>query len=357
MPRKTRFEAIRCALATVPTQFRSRPIVVSNQIDQRMSSWRRWGLMICLLVAAALSETGNPAAAQELEDPPQLSEALSSVSPSIQLPVETNNEMPIERFRRSFFQGAQWKSAHWQGLGDRLGGLDITLSEVGLSFGVPLGSMDHVLAIQPYFQANHFNGPSEIDVPGTLYDTGARFLVRSQWTPLLTTTVLVSPSVRSDFRTSTDATRVFGLGLVNWQANPKWKYSFGAVYLDREDVRILPAVGFVWTPTPDWKVDGMFPRPRIAKRLYKHGSVAEGWAYVGGRFGGNSWSIERADGSDDQLTLRELSFLAGYEVIREGNRGLTLELGYGFARSLEYASDQIEQDLDDAIFLSLVWKF
>ena len=329
----------------------------SSPKHRKLRHRRATPLRIGALLIATLSLGGTTADAQVVEYPPAIPESLPQSSNAIPSRIESNNEVPIERFRRSFFQGAHWRSGYWLGLGDRLGGLDITLSEVGLSFGVPLGSMDHVLAMQPYFQASHFNGPSALDVPGTLYDTGVRFLVRSKWTPLVSTTVLVSPSVRSDFHTSTDATRVFGLGLVNWQANPAWRYSVGAVYLDREDVRILPAVGFVWTPTPQWKVDGMFPRPRIAKRLCKNGPLEERWAYLGGTFGGNSWSVQRAAGGDDQLTLQEFGLLAGYEVIRAGNRGLVLELGYGFARSLEYASDQIERDLDDALFASLVWKF
>ena len=277
--------------------------------------------------------------------------------------IEQVKEIPIERFRRSFYQGAEVLGGHLFDTGNRLGGLDMTFEEARVSFGLPLGSMDNLLGMRPYFRATHLNGPTNdgsggvLDVPETLYTTGVTFLNQKTWTKKISTTIIVSPGVRSDLTTSEGAVRIFGLGLLNYKYSDAWKVSIGAVYLDREDVGVLPAAGFVWTPTPDFKLDGMVPRPRLAKRLWKRGGEAEGWAYLGATFGGNSWAVSRDDGTKDQFTIRDYRLMTGYEVIRAGNRGAFVEAGYAFGRSLEYTSDDIERDLDDGVFLQASWQF
>ena len=280
-----------------------------------------------------------------------------SQPPHLGYPPPATLEVPIERFRRSFYQGAEVLGGYYGDTGDQLGGLDLSFQEVRASFGFPLGSMENLVGIRPFFRAIHLNGPTTLDVPETLYETGITFLNQRTWSPRWSTTLIVSPTVRSDFSTDRDALRVFGLGLANWQCNEQLKLSIGAVFLDREDVGLLPVIGFVWTPVPDFKVDGMIPRPRIAKRLWKNGGQAEGWIYLGGAFGGNSWAVTRESETTDLLTLRDYRVLGGYEVIRAGNRGTFIEGGYSFGRTLEYTSDGIERDLDDAIFVQASWRF
>ena len=242
-------------------------------------------------------------------------------------------------------------------LGNRLGGLNISYQEVGAGFGLPLGSLDNILAVQPYFRSDHLDGPTKLDIPSTLYDTGVRLFNRTEISERLSTTLLLTPSIRSDFQTSVDAFRLFGLGLINWSPNPRWTFSGGAVYLDREDLSVLPAIGFQWLPRPDWKIDGMFPRPRVAKRVWKDGGNGEAWAYLGLGIGGNTWAVERTSHETDQITLREFRLLFGYELILAGNRGLDIETGYSFGRSAEYASDELRRDLDDGLFVRGVLRF
>ncbi|MCG8651898.1 MAG: hypothetical protein MI861_18810, partial [Pirellulales bacterium] len=104
-------------------------------------------------------------------------------------------------------------------------------------------------------------------------------------------------------------------------------------------------------------VDAMLPRPRIAQRLWKQGGQAEGWAYLGGTLGGNTWAVSRDSGQSDELTLRDFRVFAGYEVIRKGNRGWYFEGGYAFDRSLEYENPALDLSLDDAFFLQADWRF
>ncbi|TWU23905.1 hypothetical protein Pla52o_18280 [Novipirellula galeiformis] len=266
-------------------------------------------------------------------------------------------ETPVERFRKSFYQGAELLGGHLLDTGDAAGGLDVTFEEARAGFAVPLGSLENILVLRPYFRADHFNGPHTVDVPGTLYNTGVTFFNRKEWSPLISTTLVVTPSVRSDFTTRDNAFRLFGLGLIHWQYRSDLSLSFGAVYLGRADLPLLPALGATWTPTPQWKVDAMLPRPRIARRLWKDGGNAETWAYLGGTLGGNTWAVTRDSGETDELTLSDLRLFGGWEWVRTGNRGLYFEAGYAFNRTIEYERNDIEIDLDDALFLEASLKF
>jgi len=80
--------------------------------------------------------------------------------------------------------------------------------------------------------------------------------------------VAVRQAVSSDFETSEDGFRVTGRALATWQWLPeRLSLLFGVVYLDRNDLPILPGVGLIWTPNPDWRLDLIFPRPKLDRRL------------------------------------------------------------------------------------------
>ncbi|MEM9588770.1 MAG: hypothetical protein AAGA03_15920, partial [Planctomycetota bacterium] len=268
---------------------------------------------------------------------------------------------PLERFRKSFWQGSELRSGYLGDLGDAGGGLNRSFWEANVAMAVPLGSLTNlknVLVIRPQFRADYLDGPTAIDVPETLYSTGVLLLNRYQWTSRLSTLVSVTPSVRSDFTTSQDAVRVMGFGLVNWDAIPKrLALSAGAVYLDRSDLSVLPAIGLTWTPSPDLRIELMAPKPRIAKRFFKDGPREERWGYVAATIGGNSWAVSRSSGANDVLTLSEFRLLLGYERLRAGNRGWSIETGWAFDRSIEYDNQPIDINLDDAVFIEASLRF
>lgn len=281
--------------------------------------------------------------------------------------VRESPETELENFRRGVFQGGELLGGFLaDGSGAPVGpgttgGLDETFWEVRLSTGIPLGSLDNLLGVRPFFRADHLSGLSGIDAPETLYSTGVTLFHRKKWNERISTMVIATPSVRSDFTTSDNAFRLFGLGLVNWQCRDDLSLSLGAVYFDRSDLGVLPAVGLSWTPTPEWKIDLMMPRPQINRRLWVDPGQAEGWVFVGGSIGGNTWAVTREggvrDGQSDELTVNGLRVFGGYETLVTGNRGWGVEVGYVFNRSIEYERQAIEFDLHDAVFVEASWKF
>lgn len=188
-------------------------------------------------------------------------------------------------------------------------------------------------------------------------NTGVSIFNQCQWSDTCSTTLLLTPSVRSDFKTQRRAFRLFGLALWNWQCRDDLKFSLGAVYFDRADFQLLPAFGFSWTPTPQWRIDATMPRPSIARRLWKDVGNAEGWAFFGGSIGGTTWAVTHDSGLDDELTLRDFRMLLGYEEIRAGNHGRFVEGGFAFGRTIEYERQDIEIDLDSGFFAHAGWRF
>ncbi len=308
--------------------------------DNALRIWARWAFTIAVLIATC---QGGASIAQRT----------GSVA-DVTMPAR---ETPVQKFRNSFYQGSEVIGGYLLDAGDQLGGLDISSQEVRASFGLPLGSLDNILGLRPYFRVDHLNGPTGVAVPETLYDTGVAIFNQKTWRPRISTTLLLTPSVRSDFTTSENAFRLFGLGLVNWQAREDLSLSLGVVYLDRADLSLLPAFGATWTPSPCWKIEATMPRPRIARRMWKNGGDSEAWAYVAGAIGGNTWGVTRTGNAKDELTIRDLRLLMGYEIIQAGNRGLYIEGGYAFDRSIEYERADIDVSLSDGLFFVAGWKF
>ncbi len=117
-------------------------------------------------------------------------------------------------------------------------------------------------------------------------------------------------------------------------------------YLDRVDIKLLPAIGVFLEPTPDVRFNVYFPRPKLAHRIPNVGNV-EIWAYIAGEYGGGSWEISQPIGSD-QVDINDIRIYGGIEWT--GPRGVTgfLEAGYVFERELMFRAVQIPYDLRDA---------
>ncbi len=272
---------------------------------------------------------------------------------------EIDPEAPVPRFRKSFYQGAELRGGYMLDLGGGADAVNQTFEEARIAFGVPLLSLQNILGVSPYVRIDHLDGPEQTDftAPETLYNVGISMINLKEWSPRVSTLVLVTPSIRSDMTTSENAFRMFGLGLINWKCSEELTLAFGAVYLGRADLGVLPAVGVTWTPTPFWKFDLMLPRPRISHRFWKQASDAEAWGYLGIELGGNSYAVTRDSGMRDQLNVKGIDLVAGYEVLRAGNRGYLIESGFTFGRELEYENTGESLDLDNAVFVRAGWRF
>ncbi|MFO0903945.1 MAG: hypothetical protein U0939_13150 [Pirellulales bacterium] len=289
-------------------------------------------------------------------------DAHSGYPPHLPLAVEDDQLMfegpQITSFKNGFFQklslGGTWVA------GDSSpGSLGIVESEAFVTVAVPMPKREWPMLITPYLNVRTLDGPGSPDLPPVLYETYVDFMWVPKLMPNLLGILAITPAVYSDFEQgSADGFRWTGKGLVRWDIQPDTlQFMIGVLYLNRIDVKILPAGGFIWRPSPDWDLEAVFPRPKFAKRM-SFTPDSEDWVYIAGEFGGNSFAIADPNGAPDVIALRDWRFMLGYERRRNGGAGHRFEVGYVFNRSVEYFySNTPEYYPNDTFMLRLVGTF
>jgi len=194
------------------------------------------------------------------------------------------------------------------------------------------------LFLTPQFGLHLLRGPVSTDMPARLYDLSLELAL---WRPVSENWMLqftIAPSLFTDGQnTTSDALRIIGRVMGYYTYSETCQIALGLVYLDREDLPVLPAFGVVYQPREDLKYELMFPKPRLAWRQYANADF-EQWVYVTGELGGQSWAIERVSGADDIATYRDLRVVLGLERNLSTGPSWKVEGGIVFARELEYES-------------------
>ncbi len=192
-------------------------------------------------------------------------------------------------------------------------------------------------SITPSAGVIFLDGPTQTDLPPRLYTGQVEF----RWFGQIATPVFYEiaflPAVFTDGNNLDDALRLQGRGVGYLAFSEQTQLVLGATYLDRDDVPILPVFGVLHSPRDDLKLELVFPRPRILKRVSQV-EDAEAWAYAAGELGGGSWAIERESGRSDTASYVDYRFLLGLEQKRLNLWAAAIEAGYVFGRELEYAS-------------------
>lgn len=275
------------------------------------------------------------------EHPGPLYDALNHPPEIAIAPQEYNSDgtLKLSPFKKGFFQKLALSTA-WLGDGNNPDDLGITEIETSLTVALPAPIKDWPLFIMPGFNMYLLADPGGgRDLPPQLYTAYVDFT----WAPLFfehhRLLLTVAPSLYSDFEGNTsDAFRLTGKALYVWDAVPdKLQFVAGLLYLNRDNIRVLPAGGAIWKPTPDYCFELIFPRPKLGMRV-NVGTGYEDWIYAAAEFGGNTWSIVRDNGTPDKVTWSDYRAMAGYERRLDGGAGYRLEAGYVFGRHLEYAS-------------------
>lgn len=238
---------------------------------------------------------------------------------------------------------------------DSLGWGDL---EAGVVFGFPFLRRDTPLLITPRYAVHFLDGAETFDLPDQVYDASIEFRhMRKFGAGPWAMDVAVTLGHYSDYEgDDDDAFRVSGRGIGVYEAQPGVKWLLGVAYLNRAGASVLPVVGVIYDPNPSVSYELIFPRPRVAWQLPwsdpQNGD--ERWAYIAGEFGGGVWSIERpSSGMHDLLTYSDVRIIAGYERKIIGGLTRRFEVGYVFARELEFESATPDVDLDDTLFARL----
>ena len=258
-------------------------------------------------------------------------------------------------FQKLFFTGTYLPQIDDDSLG-------LSELETGIVLGFPFFRVTTPLLVTPRFAVHYLDRPAAPDLPPRVYDAEVSFRhLRKFGDGPWAMNAAVTLGYYSDFESSdADALRVTGQALAVYEASPAAKWIFGVVYLNRQDVSIVPAVGVIYRPTPEVIYEAILPRPRIAWRL-PGGTIGAGnqrWAYIAGEFGGGIWSIERpATLTRDLLTYTDFRVLVGLERKITGGLSHRLEAGYVFGRELQFASTTPDVRLDDSLFLRAAFTY
>ena len=259
----------------------------------------------------------------------------------------------LSAHKNGFFQKLSF-SAAWVGTGG-VGELGITEIDTALTVAVPMPIREWPMLITPGYNVRFLdgpNGPPGSDLPPRLNEAYVDFMWLPTFVHRHTLMLAVAPSYFSDFEADHDkAFRLTGKALWIYEARPEeLQLVVGVLYLNRDNVRLLPAGGAIWCPS-DWaKFELIFPKPKLALR-YNVGAGFEDWVFGTAEFGGNTWAIERESGLSDQVTLLDYRLLGGIERKLDGGAGYRLEAGYVFGRSVEYSSNVGNFDPSDTFIV------
>ena len=254
------------------------------------------------------------------------------------------------------FSGDAWSSFSrarfqytWLPGGSNPNSLDINDVDLSLPIQIPdfLGSSQPWYLI-PTFGLHLWDGPAgPADLPERAYSAVLDTYFRSDVSQRLGVELGVGVGIYTDFNTLTfHSLRVTGKGLVHLRLTPDTVIKGGVWYLGRNHIRMLPAVGIVWTPNPQTRWDIFFPEPRLSQ-YFTTVNEMDVWWYLGGEYGGDAWTIERESGFSDQIDINDIRLSVGLEwgspkSMETGIRQGFVETGLVFDREIRYSTTPAE---------------
>jgi hypothetical protein len=263
------------------------------------------------------------------------------------------------------YQGVRgsWAYLLGDGQGTRVG---INELDTSATFALPFfhnspANINHApLLITPGFGLQLWDGPQttrsmRADLPSSTYDV----FVDAAWNPQFTPLFGAELGIRVGIFTNWDvfvmeSWRIMGRAIGTLQLTPTWQGKLGIVYLDRNQVKLLPAVGLTWTPDANSRYDIFFPAPKASKRLWSTARHSW-WGYVAGEYGGGAWTFRRSTFGFNGISpfdYNDIRVVLGTEFVPLSRMGLAgnFEVGYVFYRQLFYVSGPPQiQDLPDTI--------
>lgn len=239
------------------------------------------------------------------------------------------------------FQNIRLRHTYISRLGES-DGLGINDTELATTIAFPrFLATTQPLYISPGFILHFWDGPEgpPADLPPRAYTGYVDFDYVSNPAYRLGADLHVRLGLYSDFNAlDTHSFRVSGRGLGTYRLTPTLQAKFGVEYINRNDLKLLPAGGLLWTPNPQVRFDIYFPRPKLAMYVTTLGTT-EVWAYLGGEYGGGAWTIERAEGGNDRVDINDLRIFLGTEWMTGRSLKGFFEGGYVFEREVVYVND------------------
>jgi hypothetical protein len=252
-------------------------------------------------------------------------------------PNAANGQYPIvDRFR--FLQHPRLSETYLYGA-DKTDDLAINDIEIAITGALPNFFLStQPIYITPTYVHHLWDGPQGIsaDLPPNAYSAFLDMFWASDPNRPLGAELGVAVGAFTDFDTfTTKSIRVIGEGFGVVRLTPQLTFKLGVWYLNRNDLKLLPAGGLVWQPNPQTKIDILFPNPKFSRYMMSYGT-GDIWWYVSGEYGGGAWTIKRADNSGDRVDINDIRVKLGIDWITQRNFRGFAEIGYVFDRQVVY---------------------
>jgi len=238
--------------------------------------------------------------------------------------------------QRSWLRIEDWRTeVSWlAGTGDQLG-----ISTARGSIGIGLAKIKG-LVLRPTFASYWLNGPRQTDLPAQVSDAELEVTWMHRFNDRFRMHVSGKGGIYSDFNTSDDfeeALRVSGTGIGALEVHPDLQIVLGVAYFNLGSVWMWPVAGVVYQPDEELRLELLFPEGRISAVINKTDVFTER-LYVGGRFFGRTWQVDRTNGMRERVTYSDWRIATGREIRYIYGITTFLEFGYAFHRELEYRS-------------------
>lgn len=209
--------------------------------------------------------------------------------------------------------------------------------------GITHWALRHSIAAQrmlvtPGIDVRFLDGPRRPDLPPRVYNLFVDLNHEGRISPDWSYQVGLRPTLATDGnRVDSSAIQLGGRFIAFHKYSEFIELALGVYYFDREDVPMLPTFGLIMKPDENTRWNLVFPNPRLSFRFLR-ADAFDLWTYQGFEFGGGTWAIERADGSEDTFSYRDWRWLVGTELRTQNGRKFFAEFGLVFRRKLEYRS-------------------
>ena len=197
------------------------------------------------------------------------------------------------------------------------------------------------LYIAPSFGLYMLQGAGGVGLPNQAYSGFLEMNWQSDPQQRFNVDLGVAVGVHSDFNTfSSDSIRLTGHALFNLSITEDTTFRGGLIYYDRVDLKMLPAIGLVWQPHTEARIELFFPRPRVSQYLTSFSNY-DVWWYYGGEIGGGSWTMKQGSGLKTQTDINDIRITTGLEIglpeqLRIGERIGYVEAGLVFDRKVAF---------------------
>jgi hypothetical protein len=205
----------------------------------------------------------------------------------------------------------------------------------------------------------HFlNGPVSSDLPARLFDFTWGLHWGGEMMPGLSASLSAKAGLYTDFEDSVrDGWRFPAHAVFFHDWTDTIQTAFGVEYFDRQNLQVLPVAGLILRPDERVRVEVVFPEPRLAWQVSRD-EETEHWLSVSGQIGGGEWAIERSNTDlADVVTYNDYGLVFGFHGYTPGRREGSFEIGYLFARDLEYRSGAGNFEPDNTFFLRISSRY